>query len=184
LQFSRLCPCGHVDRHLRRRVNREGRRFYPAEGNRGRLRQSGALDDHLHPDRTARWAEAGNDRQDFKVLAADSHPRGSGHGNDSGRPGGGRHCCHVGTGDYGKTRGAQGSGRISPLGRTRSSTYRGRSRAEVKRLAIARKWYFLELRASVRVDFAVQANFFKSRCGPSHVFPQKIVDAHVAIERL
>ncbi len=32
---------------------------------------------------------------------------------------------------------------------------------------------FLQLRASVRVDFAVQANFFKSRCGPSHVFPQK-----------
>src|ERR1700751_152476 len=32
-------------------------------------------------------------------------------------------------------------------------------------------WRELQLRASVRVDFAVQANFFKSRCGPFHDSP-------------
>ena len=31
----------------------------------------------------------------------------------------------------------------------------------------------LQLRASVRIDFAVQANFFKSRRGPFHDFPQR-----------
>jgi hypothetical protein len=33
----------------------------------------------------------------------------------------------------------------------------------------------LQLGAGVRIDFAIQANFFKSRCCPFHDFPQIIV---------
>ena len=47
---------------------------------------------------------------------------------------------------------------------------RGRSNEEFRG-----ERFCLQLGAGVGVDFAVQANFFKSRCCPFHDFPQSIV---------
>ena len=59
----------------------------------------------------------------------------------------------------------------TPMGRTRSRTHRTNYCAMLSRVKIAGERSRLQLGACVRVDFAVQANFFKSRCCPFHKSP-------------